>query len=143
MIMLFVLVMSMVSAINAQVSKKAIGLRFNYSGAEATYQHPLGNANRLEFDLGLNSYGLGLNGVYQWVWDLSAVAPGVNWYAGAGAALGVYSKSFGIGILGQIGIEYNFEVPLQLSLDYRQGLYVIPSLVASYDGVCLSARYKF
>ena len=137
------LVMSIVGAANAQASKKAIGLRFNYAGAEATYQHPLGNANRLELDLGLNSYGLGLNGIYQWVWDLSGVAPGVNWYAGAGAALGIYSKSFGIGILGQIGMEYNFEIPLQLSLDYRPGIYVIPSFGASYDGVCLSARYKF
>lgn len=137
------LVVSFAGALSAQVDGKAIGLRFNYGGAEISYQHPLGNANRVELDLGLNSWGLGLNGIYHWVWDLSALADGFNWYAGVGAGVGIHNSFFGVGVLGQIGIEYKFNIPLQLSLDYRPGIYVLPAFHGSYDGVCLSARYCF
>lgn len=145
------LVVSMVGALSAQVDSKAIGVRFGGfygSGGEITYQHPLGNANRVEVDLGVNHYGFGLSGVYQWVWDLSDLADGFNWYAGVGGALGSYDfkdndHAFGLGVLGQVGIEYNFNIPLQLSLDYRPGLYIMPSYKGIYDGICLSARYKF
>ena len=58
------LMLSMFSALSAQVDCKAIGIRFGLGG-EISYQHPMGNANRVELDLGLNSYGFGLNGIYQ------------------------------------------------------------------------------
>ncbi|MDD3077705.1 MAG: hypothetical protein PHH37_01205 [Paludibacter sp.] len=131
---------------NAQVDGKAIGLRFGgFSGvgAEVSYQHPLGNANRLEADLGLSNWGVGLTGVYQWVWDLSALSDGFNWYAGVGGTLGLSDSNFGLGVVGQVGIEYNFNIPLQLSLDYRPTIYVLPSVAGGYDGICLSVRYKF
>jgi hypothetical protein len=151
MFLTLALVVSMVGTLSAQVDGKAIGLRFGGlygSGAEISYQHPLGDANRLEVDLGLNYHGLGLNGIYQWVWDLSALSEGFKWYAGVGGGIGTYrtsslSTGLGVNILGQIGIEYNFNIPLQLSLDYRPGYYVLPTLGGSYDGVCLSARYRF
>ncbi|MDO9154600.1 MAG: hypothetical protein Q7U47_13010 [Paludibacter sp.] len=136
------LLVSIACAMNAQVDGKAIGLRFGY-GAELSYQHPLGNANRLELDLGLSNWGIALNGIYQWVWDLSALSDGFNWYAGAGAAVGFHQNFFGVGILGQVGIEYNFNIPLQLSLDYRPGIYVLPGFHSSYDGICLGVRYRF
>lgn len=151
-ILALTLAVSMFGIVNAQVEGKAIGLRFggaDANGAEISYQHPLGDANRLELDLGVNGWGFGLNGVYQWVWDLSDLADGFNWYAGVGAGLGNYKfktngdNELGVGILGQIGIEYNFDIPLQLSFDYRPGIYVVPHYNGSYDGICLSARYRF
>lgn len=150
-ILTLVLAVSIVGALSAQVSGKAIGVRFGgFSGygGEITYQHPLGNANRLEVDLGVNHYGFGLSGVYQWVWDLSELADGFNWYAGVGGGLGSYdfdntNHNFGVGVLGQVGIEYNFNIPLQLSLDYRPGIYIMPNVSGIYDGICLSARFKF
>ena len=142
------LMLSMFSALSAQVDGKAIGIRFGYGG-ELSYQHPMGNANRLELDLGITQHGLGLNGVYQWVWDLSTLADGFNWYAGVGLGLGSYdygdlnNNSFSLGVLGQVGIEYNFNIPLQLSLDYRPGIFVGNGFNPSYDGICLAARFKF
>jgi len=146
-ILTLALALSFVSALTAQADSKAIGLRLGY-GAELSYQQPLGNVNRLELDLGWNYYGFGLSGVYQWVWNISESSPGFKWYAGVGAGLGSYHysstlNSLGIGILGQIGIEYNFNIPLQLSLDYRPGIFIIPAFWGSYDGICLSARYRF
>ena len=42
------------------------------------------------------------------------------------------------------GIEYNFDFPLQLSLDWRPGLYLVPGdLHLGWDGVALSARWRF
>jgi hypothetical protein len=156
MILTFALIVSMVATLMAQADNKAIGVRlgsgFGY-GAEISYQQPLSKANRLEVDLGLNSWGFGLNGVYQWVWDLSDLADGFNWYAGVGAGIGSYNFKFNsfpnnpsnlsVGVLGQVGIEYKFEIPLTISLDYRPGIYVVPSFQGSYDGICLGARYRF
>jgi hypothetical protein len=150
------LVVSMVNVLMAQEDNKAIGLRLGSGfggGAEISYQQPLSKDNRMELGLGLNSWGFGLNGVYQWVWDLSDLADGFNWYAGVGAGIGSYNfnyainthspSDFSIGVLGQIGIEYRFEIPLTLSLDYRPGIYLVPSFNGSYDGICIGARYRF
>ena len=155
-IMTFALFVSMVSALSAQADNKAIGLRLGGGfggGAEISYQQPLSKENRLEIDLGLNSWGFGLNGVYQWVLDLSDLADGFNWYAGVGAGVGTYNfnygkdiyanRDFSIGVLGQVGIEYKFDIPLTLSLDYRPGIYFVPAFNGTYDGICLGARYRF
>ena len=118
-----------------------LGLRLG-DGAEISYQHPLGTAHRLEFDLGTVNSGLGLTGIYQWNWGLEELATGFAWYAGAGATIGKYT-GLGIAGVGQIGIEYNFAIPLQLSIDYRPTLYLVPNVnFASNDGR-LSVRYRF
>ncbi len=150
LIISLIFAVGIVSVLSAQLDKKAIGVRFGgFSGygAEVSYQQPLG-ANRLELDLGLNGWGFGLNGLFQWVKPLPQLYEGFNWYWGVGAGLGLYNfnsngAAFSLGVLGQIGLEYNFEFPLQLSIDYRPGLYVMPSIYPTYDGICLSARYRF
>ena len=121
---------------NAQdISENALGLRIgggNAFGAEISYQRALGgDNNRLELDLGWrnDSYydAIKLVGLYHWVWNIEG---GFNWYAGAGAGLGSYDdnrrdddfdRNDGIFALlaGNIGIEYNFDFPLLLSLDFR------------------------
>ncbi|WP_431134312.1 hypothetical protein [Psychroserpens mesophilus] len=143
---------------NAQdISDNAIGIRLGDSdgfGAEISYQRALGDNNRLELDLGLRSGsnydGFKLAGLYQWVWQLDG---NFNWYAGAGGGLGSYSfdnvpngfddsETF-LFLAGDIGIEYNFDIPLQLSIDarpefgfgdYRDDL--------DFD-IALAVRYRF
>ena len=116
---------------NAQdIADNAIGLRIGDNsglGTEITYQRALGSNNRLEADLGWRSVGstnaFQLTGLYQWVWQLDG---DFNWYTGAGAGIGsvsfddsnVDSKTF-IVAAGNIGIEYSFDFPLLLSLDFR------------------------
>ena len=119
---------------NAQdISENAIGLRLGDSdgfGAEISYQRALGEANRLEVDLGWRSArdydGFKLTGIYQWVWELDG---DFNWYAGAGGGLGSYGfdnsalddETF-VFVAGNVGIEYVFDIPLLLSLDFRPEL---------------------
>ncbi|SDB34999.1 hypothetical protein SAMN03097699_0838 [Flavobacteriaceae bacterium MAR_2010_188] len=123
----------------AQVgATNAIGLRLGDSdgfGAEVSYQRALNaDNNRLELDLGLRSGnnfdGFKLAGLYQWVWQIDG---GFNWYAGVGGGLASYnydkkffdndyngddSDTF-VFAAGDVGIEYVFDIPLMLSLDFR------------------------
>jgi len=147
----------MVSVLSAQIKSSTVGLRLGYDSQEISFQSQLGDENRLELGLGSNSFGtnmagdtswgVAINGVYQWVWDLSDFYDGFNWYAGFGGALVSHSKYVGVGALGQVGIEYNFEFPLQLSLDYRPGFYIIPGsdrlMRFSYNTPCIGVRYCF
>ena len=115
------------------ISPNAIGLRLGDSngfGTEISYQRALSDNNRLEFDLGWrsgNTYdGFKLAGLYQWVWNLDG---NFNWYVGAGGGLGSYGyddpafddETF-LFAAGDIGIEYGFDIPLLISLDFRPEL---------------------
>ena len=109
------------------IADHALGLRLgdNYGfGTEISYQHGLSENNRLELDLGWRSRNdldaFRLTGIYQWVWNLEG---GFNWYAGAGGGLGSVDtgddSDFFVLIAGDVGIEYDFDFPLLLSLDFR------------------------
>ena len=144
--LILILVIGMAGVANAQVEGKALGLRFGNAG-EITYQHPLSDVNRLEIDLGFGSWahgGMYLNGIYQWVNDLSELQDGINWYYGVGGAIGLFDNGFSLGAVGDLGIEYNFDFPLQVSLDWRPGLYLVPGgFRLGWDGVALAARWRF
>lgn len=145
---------------NAQsISENAIGLRLGDSdgfGAEISYQRALGLDNRLEFDLGWrdgSDYdGFKLAGLYQWVFQLDG---SFNWYVGAGGGLGSFSinnpggKDFTdtfVFAAGDIGIEYNFDIPLLLSLDFRPEIGFGDDLYDNNDldfDIALGIRYQF
>jgi hypothetical protein len=158
-----VFVVSMAGVLRAQQTNyNTIGFRLGYP-TEISYQMGLNTTNRLEFGLGLRSHGYGFNndssystfslsGVYQWVWDLSAISEGFDWYAGVGASIGYYSYSWKnntnsaipVSILGQIGIEYNFKIPVRISLDYRPAFQLNGSDDGFIgDGIALGLRYRF
>ncbi len=131
-----VLIAGTVFLSNAQsISKNALGLRLGDSdgfGAEISYQRALGGENnRLELDLGIRDgkhyNAFQLTGIYQWVWNIDG---GFNWFAGPGAGIGFYNfDNDGSGddgpsntyvfLAGDVGIEYNFDIPLMVSLDFR------------------------
>lgn len=131
------LLLGLVFSVNAQeISKNALGLRLGDNdgfGGEISYQRGLSSNNRLEFDLGWRNSkhvdAFKLTGLYQWIWNIDG---GFNWYAGVGGGLGSWSvdKDYGDAsgsfffAAGDIGIEYLFDFPLQLSLDIRPELYL-------------------
>jgi hypothetical protein len=118
------------------ISENALGLRLGDNhgfGGEISYQRALSNNNRLELDLGwrnrsnFNDSGYDDNAVklaalYQWVWNIDG---GFNWYAGVGGGLGSWNRDYNdtsgtfAFAAGDIGIEYNFDIPLLISLDFR------------------------
>jgi len=121
------------TANSQEIAENAIGLRLGDSdgfGTEITWQRALGDVNRLEVDLGWRSgksyNGFKLAGLYQWVWQLDG---NFNWYAGFGGGVGSYSfdeaniddETF-LFAAGNIGVEYDFDIPLLISLDFRPEL---------------------
>jgi hypothetical protein len=136
------------------ISPNAIGLRLGDSdgfGAEISYQRALGDNNRLEFDLGWRSGntfdGFKLAGLYQWVWNIDG---GFNWYAGVGGGVGSYNfddndlddETF-LFAAGDIGIEYDFDIPLLISLDFRPELgFGTYTDDLDFD-IALGIRYQF
>ena len=127
-----------------EVSDNAIGLRFgegNGAGGEISYQKALGANNRLEIDLGLaNEFtNFKATGLYQWVWNLEDK---FNWYTGFGGGL-VSAGGTGIYAAGVIGIEYDFDAPVLLSLDYRPEVGVAGGLDGLSSNISLSVRYQF
>jgi hypothetical protein len=149
-------------SVDAQVNSHAIGLRGGLGnfgrGGEVSYQHGLGEANRLEVDLGWrgnngagNGYShIALTAIYHWVWNLDG---GLNWFVGPGAQLGLYSHKYDssndgltLGLGGQLGIEYDFNelgAPIQLGLDARPMWGFIGGTSGFGYGGALSVRYTF
>ena len=145
-----------------EIRENAIGIRIGDASGfstEINYQRALTDNNRLELGLSFRS-GNSFNafkatGIYQWVWNIEG---GFNWYAGAGASAGVFdvdndSRFFNddnnnlfVNVAGDIGIEYLFDIPLQLSLDFRPEIGIINDFdiddTLEFD-IALGIRYTF
>ena len=147
-LLIMVAVMGLAFAANAQNN---LGLRFGGGqgyNAEISWQHGLGG-NRLEADLGWANYkdasSFSLTGIYQFVFDLPY---NFAWFIGPGASFGMATVEgelkFALALAGQVGIEYDFAaIPLQLSLDVRPRLNVIPSTTFRWGDIALGIRYMF
>ncbi|NBL64195.1 hypothetical protein GV828_03150 [Flavobacterium sp. NST-5] len=140
-----------------EIPKNALGLRLGDNdgfGGELSYQRGLGDNNRLEVDLGWRNSNhvdaIKLTGLYQWVWNIDG---GFNWYAGVGGGVGSWSVdhndrddsgAFAF-VAGDIGIEYQFDIPLMLSLDFRPELYFADDFRDDNFGpdIALGIRFKF
>jgi hypothetical protein len=138
-----------------QISENALGLRMGDSdglGVEISYQRGLSDNNRLEFDLGWrdgdNYDAFKLTGLYQWVWNIDG---GFNWYAGAGGGFGSWSTDindvddgFFAFAAGDIGIEYDFDIPLLVSLDFRPKIGFSDGFNDDLNfDIALGIRYQF
>lgn len=115
------------------ISDNAIGLRVGDNdgfGTEINYQRALNENNRLEFGLGWNGGknvdAFKFTGLYQWVFNLDG---NFNWYVGAGGGVGQVNFDDNVAgnpddetfffAAGDIGIEYDFDIPLLISVDFR------------------------
>lgn len=140
-----------------EISDHTIGLRLSESDGfwvEGSYQFKVTSNTRGELDLGVQGRryfnALKSTGIYQWVFRIN---DDFNWFVGPGIGGGLVdsdtnlkrekSGTFGF-VVGDIGIEYRFNFPLQVAADFRQEIYF-----DSYNdkdinfnlGLC--ARYRF
>ena len=143
-------------AFAASAQPRAIGLRLGY-GTEASYQHTLNGENFIEANLGAFGFGaLQASAVYNFMIAQPAWTARGEWgiYAGAGVALGTgFSKGYALNIdvVGQVGLEYTFWFPLQLSVDLRPqfGVFIAENTRFHSEGAwggvipTLSVRYRF
>ena len=127
---------------------RAFGLR----GGELSYQHSFGQ-NFLEVDGGVGfglgtsgSLNVGATGIYNFM--IAEFGNGFGFYAGPGAGVGLRLGDegfFNLSAAGMVGIEYNFSIPLQISLDFRQhvGIGFNGNGLWAPSSVGLGIRYRF
>ena len=148
--LILVAVIGLGFAANAQNLGFRLGTSNHGGGAEISWQQGMGSNNRLELDLGFNGLFsnskyqfINLTGIYQWHWY---IINGLGWYVGPGATAGIFPNSdspFGIAVGGQIGLDYDFYFPLQLSLDARPMWNFLGAYAGFGWGACLGIRFRF
>lgn len=133
----------------AAAQPKAIGARLGWGG-QLSYEHFLGGSNFLEVDAGLYGWkGISLSGdiSYNFMIAQPNWSPRGDWgfYLGPGVSLGTYAGekqfNFNVGLFAQIGLEYTFWFPLNISLDVRPGYYFMSKAWGYIPA--LSLRYAF
>lgn len=123
---------------------RSAGLRIGATGLDGTYQHSIKPNQFIEGNIGLD-FGYNANGkagfkataIYNFVFARPAWTEKGSWalYAGPGISIGGVNDmavhkigkerigytdgGFLLALATQVGIEYNFDFPLQISLDIR------------------------
>ena len=133
----------------AVAQPRALGVRIG-NGGEISYQHSLGS-NFLEVDGGLGLgfdgvFNVGATGIYNFM--ISEFGNGFGFYAGPGAGVGLgvgEANYLTISAAGMVGIEYKFNFPLQISLDFRQhvGIGLNGNGAWTPSSIGLGIRYQF
>ena len=143
----------------AQSEGFELGARFGsgrsqYIAIDGAYG--LSDANRLHGDLSFGNNFLSLQGLYEWQFPIGndlMVYPGVGagvysydapkqGYWKNGRYYDDYDRYTPIGILGVIGIEYQFPIPITVGFDIRTGFGLTNSYGFGLDGSLL-VRYRF
>lgn len=97
---------------------------------------------------GWGNGGLGLSADY--LYEMPTIVEGeaaeLAWNVGAGAGVGIFSKTstLGVGVSGVAGLEVAFKpVPLDLVIEYRPTLSVLPGVGLDLIGATAHLRYFF
>lgn len=150
---------SLSTVLSAQSQPKAFGLRLG-NDCQLSYEHNIGpDTDFYEVDLGMQfyyGYAVGLNAAaaYNFMIAQPKWTEKGQWgfYAGPAAKLGYVWIGGYLAVGAQIGLEYEFECPLQLSIDIRPvvGLALEGKCIRLYGAdallgalPCLSVRYRF
>ncbi|MBR1573664.1 MAG: hypothetical protein IJ652_02315 [Bacteroidales bacterium] len=147
---LIIILAALALSLTAAAQPKAIGIRGGLGG-ELSYQHYLGGENFLEVDggiFGYNSLAIVAAATYNFMIVRPDWTPRGEWgfYAGPGAALGTWTdgsnSAFNLGVGAQVGLEYTFWFPLNISIDVRPMWgFMSHGLYGSY--AALGLRYAF
>ncbi|SOE21693.1 hypothetical protein SAMN06298216_2149 [Spirosomataceae bacterium TFI 002] len=147
-----VLLLSISLAGTAQY-QSAFGLRYN-GGLGLTGKFNVKNNNALEAIL--TGYGNGVNLTMLWEKHMSAFSSSKwRWYVGPGGHMGywtsgynkkwrpyAYESGINVGLDGIVGLEHTFsEIPLNISIDWKPSLNLIPSPNLGINNIGVSGRF--
>ena len=130
---LLVIAATLAFAAVAVAQPKAIGLRLGNYGVDVSYENYAGENDFLEFELGMdnvfNTDAFHLDGVYNFMIAHPDFTAEGQWgiYVGPGASVAVWDNGKNenvvyAGLLGNVGLEYIFDFPLQVSFSFRPRL---------------------
>ena len=160
----FILVAAVLGfAVAAVAQPKAIGLRGGPFEQELSYEHWFtifdNDYDFAEFELGVfGGNGFKATGMYNFTFAMPEFTDRGEWglYAGPGLMVGYgsyktvepdgaiknHARPF-FGAAAQLGLEYTFWFPLQLSVDFRPAFLVPMKVNTHWYGFAVSARYAF
>jgi hypothetical protein len=113
---LFTLLVSCSTAFAQEVGLRAGNNVGNYLAFDAIFS--VGDYSRIHTDVSVGR-GLGVEAVYDFVYQPFLGDRFLYWYAGVGVSAFI-TEPVGLGANGEIGLQYTFEdVPLSLGMDWR------------------------
>jgi hypothetical protein len=131
---------------DAQQYKSALGLRYgsisNVGGPAVSYKQFIKENTSIE---GIFAFRdpVSIGALYQIHKDINSVQ-NLSWYYGGGAYVAFSKPDIGIGILGNIGLDYKFEgVPINLSLDFKPEFAIAPKAGIDFNTFGFAIRYTF
>jgi hypothetical protein len=137
---------SLLNRLSAQDYKVAIGIRFSSASPtlsnSVSVKYFMNEHDALE---GLVSFGtrFGLGGLWE-RHQLIGNTPAFTWFYGVGGYVGFQNNNSYVGPTGVIGLDYKFkDAPLNISLDWKPELDIIPAINFVPDAFGLSVRYVF
>jgi len=118
-----------------------LGLRFGetFGGAAALDAMIPFYGNRIHANLSFHKEGLIVAGLYNWGFP---IADGFVFYPGAGGVMSLGEKVY-LGVAGELGFEYAFDIPLSIGMDWRPVVGVLTASGFIADGFGLNVRYRF
>lgn len=131
----------------AQDYKVAIGIRLSSAAPtlsnSVSIKYFMNERDALE---GLISFGptrFGIGGLFE-VHQLIGAVPAFTWFYGGGAYVGFQNGNAYVGPTGVVGLDYKFQnAPINLSLDWKPELDIIPAINFIPDAFAVSARFTF
>ncbi len=126
--------------INAQAATYEVGVRIgDNTGIDGTI--PLGIAPRLHPTVYLDYFGVGT--YFDWMFALADGPTGLKFYPGVGPEF-FFENDFDFNVAGNFGVEYAFEFPLTIGLDWRPGFAVTNDFdfISSNWGFMIRYRFK-
>ena len=144
-----------VSALTVSAQPRALGVRMS-TEYQVSYEHGIGlRGDFLEVDMGYELIQLvNMAAAYDFMIARPQWTSKGEWgvYAGPAAKVGGAGLGFYLALGAQVGLEYTFDFPLQISLDMRPtvGAAFVSGSVSFYGGgvifgglPSLSIRYRF
>lgn len=100
----------------------------------------LGEFSRIHADVSFGNDGVGLEAL--WDFYTQPLGSGFDWYIGAGPSM-YLGDPFGLGISGEIGLEYHFDIPLAIGADWRPTFILIEDTDFEAGWFGFNIRYVF
>jgi len=91
-----------------------------------------------------NQYGndFGLAAYFDWMFSLEGSPTGLKFYPGVGPEI-FFGDNFNFGVAGDFGVEYSFDFPLTIGLDWRPGVIFTNDIGFHSGNWGLIARFRF
>ena len=144
---ILITVLGICNQVSAQDYKVAIGIRLSSAAPtlsnSVSVKYFMNEKNAIE---GLVSFGptrFGIGGLFE-IHQLIGNVPAFTWFFGGGGYVGFQSGNTYLGPTGVLGLDYKFQnAPINLSLDWKPELDILPGINFVPDAFAVTARFTF